>query len=229
MGHRRSVGLPPWAGGAVNERIRKYDAIAESYSSRYADPLAVARFYVRLVASWGMAVPDGASVLELGCADGFLTEALVRRGYRVTAVDISPKMIDVARRRLQAARLDADLRVADVEGFSPDSTWDVLLGAMWTLYAYVGDPAAMLARLAPSIGTKAIIDVNPRTHQLDEALREMRTSGFPETAWRPVFVPLTRKVGRAGLGFLATAGRIPPVRDAILRRKFNAAVLGLRG
>lgn len=214
----------------MSDRIDKYDSIAETYSSRYADPPAVARFYVRLVRSWGAPVGVDASVLELGCADGFMTEALVREGYRVTAVDVSQKMVDVARRRLDAAGLHADFRVADVEGFSPDrAAWDVLLGSMWTFYAYLRDPAATLAKFATSIRTKAIVDLNPRTHPIGGALRDMRENGFPDAVWRPVFVPLTRKVGWAGLGVLASAGRIPPVRDAILRRKFNVAVLGVRG
>jgi SAM-dependent methyltransferase len=213
----------------MNERIRKYDAIAETYSSRFADPSSVARFFVRAVASWGTPVRVGARVLELGCADGFMTEALAREGYRVTAVDLSPKMIEVARRRLEAAGLEADLRVTDLDGLALDSTWDVLLASMRTFFAYVDAPAATLARFAPSIRTKAIVDVNPRSHSIEDALRAVRENGFPEIAWRPVLVPSGRRMGRAGLGMLAAAGRIPPVRDAILRRKFNVAILGLRG
>lgn len=38
-------------------------------------------------------VPAGASILELGCGTGRMTRQLVRRGYRVTAVDESPEML----------------------------------------------------------------------------------------------------------------------------------------
>ena len=63
----------------MSEDLRdKYDRLAGSYTSRYADPRAVARFYTALVAKWGPPARRGATVLELGCADGFMTEALLR-------------------------------------------------------------------------------------------------------------------------------------------------------
>jgi SAM-dependent methyltransferase len=46
-------------------------------------------------------------VLEYGCGDGLNTLALARRGARVKALDISPELIDVARRRLQVNHADA--------------------------------------------------------------------------------------------------------------------------
>lgn len=40
------------------------------------------------------AVPAGASILELGCGAGRVTHALAARGFRVTAVDESPQMLE---------------------------------------------------------------------------------------------------------------------------------------
>ncbi|MFD4034644.1 class I SAM-dependent methyltransferase [Streptomyces sp. NPDC058637] len=48
----------------------------------------------------GAAVPDGASLLELGCGAGRVTHSLVARGLSVTAVDESPRMLD----RIRGAR-----------------------------------------------------------------------------------------------------------------------------
>jgi trans-aconitate methyltransferase len=48
-------------------------------------------------------VPPPARALDLGCGDGALTEQL--RGYEVVAVDASPQMIEVARRRGLDARV----------------------------------------------------------------------------------------------------------------------------
>jgi SAM-dependent methyltransferase len=39
------------------------------------------------------AIPEGASVLDLGCGVGRITHALVELGHRVTAVDESPEML----------------------------------------------------------------------------------------------------------------------------------------
>ena len=60
------------------------------------------------VAAAAAAAP-GAEVLEIGCGTGAVTERLVRRGARVTALDQNPDMLEQARKRL-AATEDADVR-----------------------------------------------------------------------------------------------------------------------
>ncbi len=208
--------------------VAKYDRLAPAYSSRYADPAAVARFYVELVRRWGPRAGAGASVLEISCADGFMTEALVRAGFRVTGLDLSPRMVEAADDRLRRSGLEADLRVADVRTFEPDREWDVVLAPMWTFFGYVDDPVAVLGRLAPATRAKAIVDLNPREHPVSAALRSVAAAGFGPTAWRPVLVPLRVRVGRAGLRALAVAGRLPPLRESLLDRKFTVAILGCR-
>lgn len=47
-------------------------------------------------------LPDGASILEIGCGLGKLTHDLAKRGYRVTGVDRSPSMIRRARRKVNS-------------------------------------------------------------------------------------------------------------------------------
>lgn len=51
----------------------------------------------------------GKTVLEYGCGDGVNTVLLARRGARVIALDISPDLIEVARRRLEANRVAGDV------------------------------------------------------------------------------------------------------------------------
>jgi SAM-dependent methyltransferase len=203
----------------------KYDRLATSYTSRYADPDAIARFYVDLVATWGPPAGRGATVLELGCADGFMTEALLRAGYVVTALDLSPRMIDAASRRL--AGVDGvELEVADVRTFDPAGrTWDVVLGAMWTFFAYVDEPDAVLHRLRGATTQKLIVDRNPRTHQLEGIHDTFRRAGFTTPEVRPVTVPLSRRstplvrvAGRA-----VTAAR--PAWKTLVRRKLNVVLL----
>ncbi|HYE90444.1 MAG TPA: methyltransferase domain-containing protein [Terriglobales bacterium] len=60
--------------------------------------------------------PRGAQLLEIGCNVGQFTQALAERGYRVTGVDLSPTVVDVARQRAREARLDGvEFQVADAE------------------------------------------------------------------------------------------------------------------
>jgi ubiquinone/menaquinone biosynthesis C-methylase UbiE len=59
----------------------------------------------------------GMRILELNCGTGIDAVHLAKLGVRVVACDLSPKMIDAARRRLSAAGLDGrvDFRVLDTE------------------------------------------------------------------------------------------------------------------
>jgi SAM-dependent methyltransferase len=74
----------------VDARLRVADADFGAYARRVSTMVGVADF-----------VGDvrGRDVLELGCGKGEITTLLARGGARVTAIDISPASIDVARRR----------------------------------------------------------------------------------------------------------------------------------
>jgi len=66
---------------------RKYDcAIADAGNAQYASKFSFAstHSFVRDI------VPAGASVLDLGCAGGYLSAELARKGAAVTAVDMFP-------------------------------------------------------------------------------------------------------------------------------------------
>jgi SAM-dependent methyltransferase len=76
-----------------------FDRAAEDYdAARPAYPPALVD---RALDRGGLS--GGASVLEVGCGTGKLTEMLVERGLRVDAVDPGPNMLAVARRRVGAA------------------------------------------------------------------------------------------------------------------------------
>ena len=79
------------------------------------------------------ATPDlqGKRVLDLGCGDGNLTLALVNAGARVIAIDLSPGMVDVARRRVEwfAPGGEAEFIAAPAEELPiPDGTVDLIVG-----------------------------------------------------------------------------------------------------
>lgn len=64
----------------------------------------------------------GSPILELGCGTGRALLPLARAGYRLTGLDISPAMLDLARRKLAAedlaegvTLLQADMRDLDLE------------------------------------------------------------------------------------------------------------------
>ncbi len=65
-------------------------------------------------------IPTAASVLELGCGVGRITRALVRNGYRVTAVDNSAEM-------LAHVPPEATTICADIETLSVAETFDTVI------------------------------------------------------------------------------------------------------
>lgn len=206
---------------------RKYDALAPRYAThQYADPAAIARRQVELVRRWGTPAPPGASVLEIGCADGFVTEALARAGYRVTAVDLSPAMVAAARRRLTEAGLDAEILEADLDGLSLGRRFDVVLAVMWNFFHYATDPEAALARLVAHTAGKLIADADPRRVRPWEAARALAAAGLVRVAWRPFLVPQTRTPARPALRVLASAELVPGLRTLSLRLKPKFVVKG---
>jgi SAM-dependent methyltransferase len=63
------------------------------------------------------------SVLEPGCGSGRIVEALARRGLRVVGIDVSPRMIELAQRRLEGVE-GAEVFLADMTSFRLDRFFD---------------------------------------------------------------------------------------------------------
>ncbi|HKM43085.1 MAG TPA: class I SAM-dependent methyltransferase [Limnochordia bacterium] len=67
-------------------------------------------------------------ILDLGCGTGNLTIPLSRRGYTVMGVDLSPAMIEVARKKAEDSRLDISFSVGDMRTFSlPGQVFDTVI------------------------------------------------------------------------------------------------------
>jgi ubiquinone/menaquinone biosynthesis C-methylase UbiE len=67
----------------------------------------------------------GMRLLDVGCGSGYFAREMARRGARVTGVDISPRMIEHARRVEQVEPLGVEYHVADAAEiaslFAPES------------------------------------------------------------------------------------------------------------
>jgi 2-polyprenyl-6-hydroxyphenyl methylase/3-demethylubiquinone-9 3-methyltransferase len=89
----------------------------------------------------GHAALEGASVLDVGCGGGILTEAMARRGAKVTGIDMSDKALRVAELHLQESKLDVRYQKAEVERLSGE--FDVV--TCMELLEHVPEPAGMVA------------------------------------------------------------------------------------
>ncbi|ACO76807.1 ArsR family regulatory protein [Azotobacter vinelandii CA] len=92
------------------------------------------------------AFADSACALEVGPGDGALLPELARRFARVTALDNSPAMLELARQRCARECLEnVELKLADALQESPDSADCVVLNMVLHHFAA---PAEALQRLA---------------------------------------------------------------------------------
>jgi SAM-dependent methyltransferase len=127
-----------------------FDAYAAYYDLLYRDKNyhAEARYVRTLLARCG--VSDGA-ILELGCGTGKHAEQLVRLGYSVQGIDLSPSMVEIARHRAPAdlaARLQ--FQVGDARSTRLGTEYDAAI-SLFHVISYQTtneDLAAMLATVS---------------------------------------------------------------------------------
>lgn len=105
---------------------------------------------------------EGKRVLDLGCGSGDLTVLLAMAGARTTGVDLSPGMVDVARRRVERFAPGAEARFAAAPAEDlplEDGSVDVILGRFILHHLDIPRAARECARvLAP--GGKAMFVEN---------------------------------------------------------------------
>ncbi|MCG8417448.1 MAG: bifunctional 2-polyprenyl-6-hydroxyphenol methylase/3-demethylubiquinol 3-O-methyltransferase UbiG [Proteobacteria bacterium] len=58
--------------------------------------------------------PGRATVLDVGCGGGLVTEEMARRGYRMIGIDVSEKSLDVARRHAAGKDITVQYQAASV-------------------------------------------------------------------------------------------------------------------
>jgi ubiquinone/menaquinone biosynthesis C-methylase UbiE len=75
-------------------------------------------------------------VLDVGCGTGFMALRFAELGHSVTGIDLSPQMIDRARRKAEEDSLQIEFRVGDAaEVDSADETYDLVVArhVIWNL------------------------------------------------------------------------------------------------
>jgi 2-polyprenyl-6-hydroxyphenyl methylase / 3-demethylubiquinone-9 3-methyltransferase len=87
-------------------------------------------------------------LLDIGCGGGLLAEALARHGAHVTAIDMAPAMIEVARLHAHESELAIDYQLASAEQLlaQAPAAFDVI--TCMELVEHVPSPPALLAAAA---------------------------------------------------------------------------------
>jgi SAM-dependent methyltransferase len=129
-----------------------------------------ARSYRRLLSRYyNLLIPEGASVLEIGCGRGELL-AQIHAGHKA-GIDVSPRQIESARARLP----QADLKVLSGEELGPGPIYDVII--ISDTLNQAADVQRLLAGLRSRAGSDTRLIVN-----------------FQNTLWRPLLT-LARAFG----------------------------------
>lgn len=97
---------------------RNYEQFAELYAEK-AETKAHNAYYDRPATLSLLPDVKGKAVLDAGCGSGVYSEWLVNQGAQVTAIDVTPEFVEIARRRLgdraevRWGNLEAPLEFAD--------------------------------------------------------------------------------------------------------------------
>jgi 2-polyprenyl-3-methyl-5-hydroxy-6-metoxy-1,4-benzoquinol methylase len=86
------------------------------YRKPFDDP-RVFREFALVLDLFQRHLPPGGTVLDLGCGPGWTSLFLARAGFDVTGLDISERMIGIARQRADREGASAAFVVADMESF----------------------------------------------------------------------------------------------------------------
>lgn len=122
---------------STDELKNKYDSWASAYDVDVGKdwsfmPVAIARTVSKLLNN------KNAAILDAGAGTGLVGEALAKQGYNnLTAVDLSEKMLDIAKER-QVYKALHQCNLEDESVFSNSTNFDVVIAAGVFAYAHAG-------------------------------------------------------------------------------------------
>ena len=153
---------------------------------------------------------SGARVLDAGCGTGALAVELARRGAEVVAVDISPALIGIARRRCpEALAHRIDWRAGDM--LDPAlGRFDHAVAMDSLIYYGAPDIAGVLGRMAPRLGASMLLTLAPRTPLLMAMWRLGKL--MPRADRAPSMVPHSPEGVARAMRAAGVPGALRPLR-----------------
>jgi 2-polyprenyl-6-hydroxyphenyl methylase/3-demethylubiquinone-9 3-methyltransferase len=120
---------------------RWWDADGESRPLHDLNPVRLAYVAERVTLK-------GARVLDVGCGGGILSEALARAGANVIAIDLAPRVLDVARLHLHESNLNVDYREIAVEDLAREMPGQFDAITCMEMLEHVPDPGSVIGAIA---------------------------------------------------------------------------------
>jgi SAM-dependent methyltransferase len=223
---------PEQAGGGKREpeasrgvSTEKYDPQADQWTeSAYADPSGYLAHRAELVATLGPLLEPEDTVLDLACGDAGLAEPLLARGLRYLGVDLSPPMVDAARRRVGDR---AEIVLADLNDYRPPAP--VACTSCFRAVYYARNRPAFFRHVASYTEKKLVFDLNPRQYRTDGVVADLEAAGLGAVVLHPFLFPQRFDLRSLLRTALHAAERSGPLARMLLRLRFSYLVAASRG
>ncbi|NPV26547.1 MAG: methyltransferase domain-containing protein [Firmicutes bacterium] len=138
-----------------------FDSIAQRYDSWYRTELGSLVHQLEKEVVYDLLVPKpGERVLDLGCGTGNYTIELAQMGLEVTGLDISSKMLAIAKEKAACLGLPINFIEGDITGIDlPSAQFDKVVSV--TALEFFPEPATALAKVYNLLkpGGKMVIGV----------------------------------------------------------------------
>jgi 2-polyprenyl-6-hydroxyphenyl methylase/3-demethylubiquinone-9 3-methyltransferase len=167
-------GAAPAASARANAdaaELAKFDAVASTFWDPQGEfrPLHLLNpLRARFIGE--RAALAGRRVLDVGCGGGLLAEALAEAGAQVTAIDLAPGMIEVARLHAAAGALAIDYRLTSAAELAAAQAESFDVVTCMEMLEHVPQPAAMMQSLARLMKPDAALFVSTLNRNLKSFL-----------------------------------------------------------
>jgi len=151
--------------------LAKFDAVAGTFWDPHGEfrPLHLLNpLRARFISE--RAALGGRRVLDVGCGGGLLAEALARAGAQVTAIDLAPGMIEVARLHAAAGALAIDYRLMSAVQLADEQAESFEVVTCMEMLEHVPQPAVMMQTLARLLKPEGVLFVSTLNRNLKSFL-----------------------------------------------------------
>jgi toxoflavin synthase len=181
-----------------------YDLIAEQYKRSKVSPWRTYIEQYTLLELLGDL--RGKSILDLACGEGYYSRIFKRHGVsRVLGVDLSARMIDLARASEVKSPLGVEYVVGDATTFESDETFDIVTAAYLLNYA---DTTEMLFKMCRTVSRflrpgGRFVAVNNNPSQSPQRFTATKKYGFVKSVDEPLKAgtPITYTIFQDGGSF----------------------------